>query len=88
MKNKTNINCQRCVQLDNFGRSVGFKFSENSSDYKSCAGALMTCLIMFVTLAFTIQNAIILKEYQGTRFMNSIDKNGNLNRTMTQQDGL
>ena len=87
-KNVTNERCERIVQFDHFGESVGFNFSENSSDFKSCAGALFTCLVMLVTLAFTVQNVIVLKEYQGTRFMNSIEKNGNLGKTFSEEDGL
>ena len=43
---------------------------------------------MFVTIAFTAQNIIVLSYYQGTRFMTSIEKNGNKDRVFTQEDGL
>ena len=47
--------------FDSFGTSVGFNFSEESKEFKSVCGSIMTFFVMILTLSFTLQGIIVLE---------------------------
>ena len=76
-------------QNDIFGETVGFNFSEDSSDYKSLPGLFITCLVFTITVLFTVQNIIILRDRNGTLFTSALKTNYNgEDRIFTEDDGF
>ena len=76
-------------RYDIFGQPVSFNFSEDSSDYKSLAGFFLTCAVFTITILFTVQNIIILRERDGTLITTAVKANYNdENRIFTEEDGF
>ena len=82
------INKEKVAQFDNFGTSVGFNFSEDSSNYTSVCGSILTCFIMLLTFAFTLQSIIVLNGRLGTVFTTTLEKEANEGRIFNKEDGL
>ena len=90
MQRKRNCNDLKAMKkYDIFGQPVGFNFSEDSSDYKSMTGLFLTCLVFTITILFTVQNIIVLRERNGTLFTTAVKANYNdENRIFTEDDGF
>ena len=91
MKKKEGSKCitkNKVAQFDNFGTNIGFNFSEDSSNYTSVCGSILTCFIMLLTLAFTTQSIIVLNGRLGTVFTTTVEKNANEGRIFDKEDGL
>ena len=85
-------NCEKLQGIkkyDMFGETVGFNFSEDSSDYKSLPGLFFTCIVFIITLLFTVQNIIILRDRKGTLFTSTLKTNyyGD-EKIFTEDDGF
>ena len=76
-------------RYDIFGEPVGFNCSEDSTKYKSIAGLFMTCLVFTITLLFTVQNIMILRDRKGTHFTSTLKTNyyGD-DKIFTEDDGF
>ena len=90
IERKSNCNGFKAMKkYDIFGQPVGFNFSEDSSDYKSMSGLFLTCIVFTITILFTVQNIIILRERNGTLFTTADKANYNdENRIFTEEDGF
>ena len=82
------IKKEKVAQFDNFGTSIGFNFSEESSNYTSLCGSILTCSIMLLTFAFTLQSIVVLNGRKGTVFTTTLEKEANEGRALTKDDGL
>ena len=82
------IKNEKIAQYDNFGTSIGFNFSEESSNYTSVCGSILTCFIMLLTFAFTLQSIIVLNGRKGTVFTTTLEKEANAGRIFNKDDGL
>ena len=83
------LQSDRVLSFDKFGQSVGLRFSEESSQYRTGVGSLVTCLVYSFTLLFTIQNLVIWSEKTGTIFTSTMMKDDNEGtRSFTSEDGF
>ena len=85
---KTCMNKESIAKFDSFGTSVGFNFSEESSVYSSVCGSILTCIVMMLTLVFTLQGIIVLEGRRDTLFTTTQELEANADRIFTAEDGL
>ena len=76
-------------KYDIFGETIGFNFSEDSSDYKSLPGLFLTCIVFTIVFLFTVQNIMILRDRKGTLFTSTLKTNyyGD-DKIFTEDDGF
>ena len=87
--NAFNWTSEKLLSFDMYTEAIGLNHSEEKGDFKSCAGACTSVLILLFTLWFTYQNAISLHERGGTLFTSTLLKNYNYNtRYFKQDDGF
>ena len=80
---------EKLLQFDMYTEAIGLNHSEEKGDFKSCAGACTSIVILLFTLWFIKQQAISLHERDGTLFTSTNLKNFNYNtRFFTQEDGF
>ena len=80
---------EKLLQFDMYTEAIGLNHSEEKGDFKSCAGACTSIIILLFTLWFIKQNAISLHERGGTLFTSTNLKNYNYNtRHFTQEEGF
>ena len=88
-KKKGCLRSKRLLAYDIFGSTVNFNYADGETQYRSTCGALLSLSITFITLLFTIQQTIVLKNYEGTLFTTSIQKNSlEDDYTVTEEDGF
>ena len=63
------------LRWDAFGSPVLFNYEEGNQTYRSPAGSCVSLLSMTITLVFIIQQALVLLEYRGSTFTNSVINN-------------
>ena len=52
--------------FDIFGKQVNFNVSKNDKEYKSVFGAIMTFVVVLITVTYFIARVNILREYGDT----------------------
>ena len=87
--NAFNWTSEKLLSFDMYTEAIGLNHSEEKGDFKSCAGACTSILIILFTLWYTKQNALTLHERDGTLFTSTMMKNYNYNtRHFKQDDGF
>ena len=64
------------MKWDAFGSPMLFNYEEGNQTYRSPVGSCISLCILFLTLIFMVQQAIVLLEYKGTTFTTSIVVDG------------
>ena len=76
-------------RYDIFGQTEGFNLTQESPEFKSSAGTVLTAIVFLITILFTIQSIIVLQKRNGTLFMTAVKTNKNDDsRIFTEEDGF
>ena len=87
VKEKTS-NCQKMVMFDQFGKNVGFNFSEQNHSFKSWPGAILFCIIFLTTIVFAVESLIVMQQRKATLFTSATKvRHHDQERVFTQNDG-
>ena len=83
------LKSEKVLQFDQFGQPLSFNFHRGNSSFRSSSGACLSLLIASITIAFTLQQILVLINYRGTQFLQTTALGYyDISHTFEQDDGL